>query len=95
MSESLFDLAAVDPGVRRRFAEDRYALMRVTVSEWVPNEREALWRASYKQAAMDADDANERRVAPVRKQEKYEDTILHRMRRNAPELFSDGVYPKE
>lgn len=62
---------------------------------WVPTDREALWRASYKQAAIDADDANQSRVAPVRKADKFEDTILYRMRRNAPELFSDGVLPKE
>ena len=40
---------------------------------------------------MDADDAGESRVAPVVKEGKFEDNILYRMRRNAPELFSDGV----
>lgn len=63
--------------------------------DWVPTDREALWRASYKQAAMDADDAGEARLAPSLPKEQYEDTILYRMRRNAPELFSDGVLPKE
>lgn len=62
--------------------------------DWEPTKREALWRASYRQAAMDADEAGERRVVPVVKDAKFEDTILHRMRRNAPELFSDGVFPK-
>ena len=59
--------------------------------EWEPTQREALWRASYDAAAMDADDAGESRVAPVVKEGKFEDNILYRMRRNAPELFSDGV----
>lgn len=63
--------------------------------EWVPTDREALWRASYKQAALDADDAGEARLAPSIKNQQFEDTILYRMRRNAPELFSDGVLPKE
>lgn len=62
--------------------------------EWEPTEKEALWRASYQQAAMDADEAGQRRVAPVVKDAKFEDTILRRMRRNAPELFNDGVFPK-
>ena len=63
--------------------------------EWVPTDLEAQWRASYKLAAMDADDAGEARLAPSLPKEQYDDTILYRMRRNAPELFSDGVLPKE
>lgn len=63
--------------------------------EWEPTEKERLWRASYDLAAMDADDSKSPRVAPVRKENKSEDSILWRMRRNAPQLFSDGVYPKQ
>lgn len=59
--------------------------------EWEPTPKERLWRASYDLAASDASTAGKSRVAPVRKHDKDEDTILWRMRRNAPELFSDGV----
>lgn len=61
----------------------------IVYGEWVPNSREALWRASYRQAAMDADKAGEKRVAPNGRHD--EDTILRRMRRNSPKAFSDGV----
>ena len=43
-------------------------------------------------AAMDADDAGQHRMAPVSGRD-HEDTILWRMRRNSPHLFSDGVAP--
>lgn len=59
--------------------------------EWEPTGKERLWRASYDLAALAADEAGEQRVAPVFKNDKREDTILWRMRRNSPELFSDGV----
>ena len=58
--------------------------------DWAPNEREALWRASYRQAALDADEAGLVRTAPQPNSDA-EDTILWRMRRNAPHLFTDGV----
>lgn len=60
---------------------------------WVPTEREALWRASYTRAALDADEFDGVRTAPAPHSDA-EDTILWRMRRNAPELFTDGVYPR-
>lgn len=58
--------------------------------EWVPNDEEALWRASYKAAALDADEWDQVRIAP-KPDSLEEDTILWRMRRNSPGLFSDGV----
>lgn len=61
----------------------------IVYGDWQPTELEAAWRASYMQAAMDADDVDARRVAP--KPGFEEDNILWRMRRNAPALFSDGV----
>lgn len=67
----------------------------MVVGEWEPTAKERLWRASYDMAAMDADAANEPRLAPVRKKNQEEDTILWRMRRNAPDLFSDGVHPSK
>ena len=67
----------------------------IVVGEWEPTEKEKLWRHSYNLAALDADDAGEKRLAPSRRAKDQErDTILWRMRRNAPDLFSDGVFPK-
>lgn len=60
--------------------------------EWVPSDQEALWRASYTQAALDADEAGVVRTIP-RPGSEAEDNILWRMRRNAPHLFSDGISP--
>ena len=60
--------------------------------EWEPTNEEALWRASYTQAALDADEEGLSRTAPAPHSDA-EDTILWRMRRNAPHLFSDGVNP--
>lgn len=60
--------------------------------EWEPNEREALWRASYRQAALDADEIGLVRTIPA-PHSAAEDNILWRMRRNAPHLFTDGVQP--
>ena len=57
--------------------------------EWVPTDQEALWRDAYRQAAEAADDYNGIRVAPSPMND--EDTILWRMRRQHPELFTDGV----
>lgn len=66
----------------------------IVVGEWQPNEKEKLWRHSYNLAALDADDVGESRLAPSRrKKDQEQDNILWRMRRNAPELFSDGVEP--
>lgn len=64
------------------------------LGEWVPSDEEALWRASYKWAAMDADDEGLVRTAPTPHSDA-EDNILWRMRRNSPHLFSDGVKPKQ
>ena len=61
--------------------------------EWVPTDLEQQWQASYMQAAMGADDAGRSRVAPAPHHDE-EDTILWRMRRNSPHLFSDGVAPR-
>ena len=58
--------------------------------DWEPTGLEAKWRDSYFQAAEIATSVDGRRVAP--KPGAPEDTILWRMRRNAPDLFSDGVY---
>ena len=59
--------------------------------DWEPSELEAKWRDSYFQAAEIATAVDGRRVAP--KPGAPEDTILWRMRRNSPSLFSDGVTP--
>lgn len=66
----------------------------MVVGDWEPTKKERLWRASYDLAALDADEEGLIRVAPVVKNDKFEDNILWRMRRNSPDLFSDGVYPK-
>ena len=65
----------------------------IVYREWVPTALERQWMASYMQAAMDADDAGQSRMAPVSGRD-HEDTILWRMRRNSPHLFGDGVAPK-
>ena len=49
---------------------------------------------AYFDAAEAATAAGEPRVAPVLKAGKTRDTILARMRRQHPELFSDGVRAK-
>lgn len=63
----------------------------IVYGDWVPSDEEADWAAVYKAAAGMADDAGERRLAPVRKQFKERDTILWRMRRISPQMFRDGV----
>lgn len=60
--------------------------------QWQPNELESKWAASYDEAAKAADLSGQSRIAP--KPGVEEDNILWRMRRNAPELFNDGVKPK-
>lgn len=64
--------------------------------DWEPTGLEAQWREVYAEAASQADAAGEMRIAPKKilvdgKLESGEDTILYRMRRIAPEMFSDGV----
>lgn len=66
----------------------------LVLGDWTPTQREKLWRYSYDEAALAADKAGETRVAPSRKKGQERDNILWRMRRNSPELFSDGVFPK-
>lgn len=67
----------------------------LVVGDWTPTQREKLWRYSYDEAALAADKAGEKRLAPsVAKKRQQQDNILWRMRRNAPELFSDGVFPE-
>ena len=65
--------------------------------EWIAEyatPTEVEWVNSYFDAAETATQAGQPRVAPVRKAGKERDTILARMRRQHPELFSDGVYAK-
>lgn len=59
--------------------------------DWVPTDLEAKWRAAYREAAMSADNYGQARLAPVALEGKTEDTILWRMRRQHPDLFTDGV----
>lgn len=66
--------------------------------DWQPTEQEQKYVDAYMQAAMEADYADQPRVAPksIRDADgvitgRTEDNILWRMRRNNPELFSDGV----
>lgn len=63
----------------------------IVYGEWVPNELEAKWRESYFTAAEEATAVDGIRIAP--KPGNDEDTVLWRMRRNAPDLFHDGVKP--
>lgn len=64
----------------------------IVYGEWVPNELEQKWRDSYFAAAEEASNVEGIRVAP--RPGNDEDTILWRMRRNAPDLFHDGVRAK-
>ena len=61
-------------------------------SDWEPTGEEARWRDVYFEVAEIATATEGRRVAP--KPGMSEDTILWRMRRHSPNLFSDGVHPK-
>lgn len=67
-------------------------------SEWRPTPQEQPYVDAYFEAALQAESVKEMRVAPktIRDLEgnitgRTEDTILWRMRRNRPDLFSDGV----
>ncbi|MEW6894469.1 hypothetical protein V3M68_02890 [Trueperella pyogenes] len=62
------------------------------LGDWEPSEVEALWRASYLQAALDAE---EEFGSSWARTAAGEDNILARMRRNSPTLFHDGVFDKK
>ena len=69
--------------------------------DWQPSPQEQPLVDAYFEAALQADAVKEMRVAPktVRDLEgniigRTEDNILWRMRRNRPDLFSDGVRAK-
>ena len=69
--------------------------------DWQPTAAEQPYVDAYFEAALQADAVKEMRVAPksVRDLEgnivgRTEDNILWRMRRNRPDLFSDGVRAK-
>lgn len=71
-------------------------------SDWQPTPAEQPYVDAYFEAALQADAVKEMRVAPktVRDLEgnitgRTEDNILWRMRRNRPDLFSDGVRAKD
>lgn len=55
-----------------------------------PTDQERSWIDAYDEAAEQARDAGEKVVAPNRNSKR--DTVLWRMRRNSPDLFSDGVH---
>lgn len=55
-----------------------------------PTDEEVEWIAAYDQAAAQARAAGEPVVAPSGRRRR--DTVLWRMRRNRPDLFSDGVH---
>lgn len=66
--------------------------------DWKPTAAEQPYVDAYFEAALQADAADQMRVAPktIRDLEgnitgRTEDNILWRMRRNRPDLFSDGV----
>ena len=61
--------------------------------EWVAQyatPEEVAWVNAYFEAAQAATTAGEARVAPVLGRGRHRDTILHRMRAQHPELFTDG-----
>lgn len=67
-----------------------------TPDEWVAQyatDEEVAWVNAYFDAAETASKAGQPRVAPV-KGVRTQDTILHRMRRQHPDLFHDGVQPR-
>lgn len=66
--------------------------------DWQPTPQEQPYVDAYFEAALQADAVKEMRVAPVTVRDlegnitgRTEDNILWRMRRNRPDLFSDGV----
>lgn len=67
----------------------------IVYGEWKPNAKEREWIDSYNRAAREASLVDGRRVAPVAREGRTEDTILWRMRRNSPGLFTDGVRPRD
>ena len=64
----------------------------LVLHEWEPTEEEALYRASYMQAALDAEEQYGSKWA---RSAAGEGQILARMRRNNPGLFNDGVFAKD
>lgn len=69
--------------------------------DWQPTPAEKPYVDAYFQAALQADAVKEARIAPVTVRDlegnitgRTEDNILWRMRRNNPDLFSDGVRGK-
>nr|DAY26731.1 MAG TPA: minor capsid protein 2 [Caudoviricetes sp.] len=66
-----------------------------TPAQWLDEyatDQEVAWVNAYHDAAEVASARGQARVAPVIKENRRQDTILFRMRRLHPELFSDGVY---
>lgn len=66
-----------------------------TPDEWIAEyatDAEVAWTNAYFDAAEEATAAGEPRVAPVRKAGREIDTVLGRMRRLHPDMFSDGVH---
>lgn len=59
---------------------------------WEPSALEREWVTAYEDAAEEARAAGQPVLAPHGRQRR--DTVLWRMRRNRPDLFSDGIYPK-
>lgn len=59
---------------------------------WRPTALELQWKTAYEDAAKQARKAGQPVVAPGGRNKR--DTVLWRMRRNNPELFSDGIRPK-
>ena len=62
-------------------------------AEWLAQyatPEEVAWVNAYFEAAQSATTAGEARVAPVLGRGRHRDTILHRMRAQHPELFTDG-----
>lgn len=70
-------------------------------SDWEPTPQEQKFSDAYFQAAAEADASGQPRLAPKTIRDangvitgRTEDTILWRMRRSNPELFSDGIFTK-
>lgn len=62
------------------------------VGSYTPTDLEQQWIDAYDEAASQAALAGEPIVAPHGSQRR--DTVLWRMRRGHPDLFHDGVYPR-
>ena len=62
----------------------------IVYGKWEPTETEYDWNDAYAKASREARAAGEPVVAPHGKSKR--DTVLWRMRRNSPDLFSDGVH---